>query len=104
MNKICWTIGLLAMFSLFAGLAVATDASVELGEKLFNDPALGGSLNDKSCGSCHPGGEALDEASGQANLSEMINFCIERPLKGKKLQNDSAEMQSLLMYIKSLNK
>jgi len=104
MKKTCWTIGLFAIISFFAGSAMGTDASIDLGKKLFNDPTLGGSSNDKSCGSCHRSGEGLEKAGAQTNLPKMINFCIERPLKGKKLEDGSVELESLKMYIKSVSK
>jgi len=69
---------------------------------LFNDPALGGSTNDKSCGSCHPDGKGLEKASG--NIAEAVNRCIKNPLAGKGLDMDSQEMKDIVAYIKSLKK
>ena len=103
MKKIVMAIGLLAGIGLFSGPAMGNEASVELGKKLFEDPTLGGSRNEASCNSCHREGKGLGEAGAQPNLTEMINFCIERPLKGKKLLVDSAEMKALVLFIKSLD-
>ncbi|MBU0479877.1 MAG: cytochrome-c peroxidase [Proteobacteria bacterium] len=86
-----------------AGAATAGESSVEKGSKLFNDPALGGSTNPKSCNSCHPGGEGLEKAGAKANLTEMINRCVVGPLKGSKIDGRSVEMRSLKMYIESLS-
>ena len=59
MKKTCWIIGLFALIGIFAGSAMGEEASVDLGKILFNDPTLGGSTNDKSCGSCHGEGEGF---------------------------------------------
>jgi len=84
--------------------AFAGESSVELGKKLFNDPALGGSTNARSCASCHPAGEGLEGSGNKENLSAMINRCIQGPLKGSKIDGRSVEMRSLKMYIQSLGK
>jgi cytochrome c len=76
--------------------------AVERGKGLFSDPALGGSTNEKSCNSCHPGGKGL-EHSGQ-NSAEMVNKCIKGPLAGKALEKDSQEMEDILAYMQSLKK
>jgi cytochrome c len=102
MKKTCMIIGLAAIMSVYAGLALSGEASVEQGEQLFNDPTLGGSTNEKSCGSCHPDGRGLKESGTKANLAQMINTCIEKPLGGQALESDSVEMESLVQYIKSL--
>jgi cytochrome c len=34
----------------------------------------------------------------------MINACISKPLKGKPIDVNSTEMQSLVLYIKSIGK
>lgn len=86
---------------LTAGIGFGSGGSAEQGEKLFNDPGLGGSANETSCASCHPGGKGLEQAGGKENLPQMINTCIERPLKGQALGEDSIEMESLVLYIKS---
>jgi len=91
------------MALLLTGLpALAGKSSLELGEKLFKDPTLGGSTNDKSCDSCHAGGKKLEKAAGEKNLTGVINRCITGPLGGHKIDGRSAEMRSLKMYIESL--
>jgi len=82
--------------------SMAGESSIELGEKLFNDPTLGGSTNSKSCGSCHPGGEGLEKAGAKEDLTAMINRCIVGPLKGDKIDGRTVNMRSLKMYIESL--
>lgn len=93
---------------LLSGFTVTTvmgeDASVQMGEKLFNDPTLGGSGNPMSCNSCHPGGQGLEKAAANSDLAQIINYCIEKPMKGNTIDRDSVEMQSLVLYIKSLQK
>lgn len=82
---------------------LAGKSSVEMGEQLFNDPTLGGSKNDKSCNSCHPGGEGLEKAGANEKLVKVINQCITGPLEGEKIDGRTAEMRSLKMYIESLS-
>ena len=89
---------------LIAGnLQAAEKPSASLGKKLFNDPALGGSDNARSCSSCHPGGKGLEKAGNNPDLSAIINRCISGPLHGNTIAEDSPEMQSLILYIKSLH-
>ncbi|MCL7489052.1 MAG: hypothetical protein M8357_12870 [Desulfobulbaceae bacterium] len=102
MKKTCIIIGLAAIMGVYTGLALGGEASVEQGEQLFNDATLGGSTNDKSCSSCHPNGRGLEESGAKDNLAQMINTCIEKPLGGQALENDSVELESLVQYIKSL--
>ncbi len=85
-----------------SSLLAAETPSVTLGEKVFNDAALGGSPNPKSCNSCHPGGEGLVDAGSNPKLSVIINKCITGPLEGKAIRGNSIEMQSMILYIKSL--
>lgn len=93
---------LLAGTFLVAGSqALAGKSSVEHGKELFNDPTLGGSTTDKSCNSCHPGGEGLEKAGSNENLAKIINRCITSALKGEKIDGRSVEMRSLKMYIQS---
>lgn len=75
---------------------------MERGRMLFNDPNLGGSTNDKSCGSCHPGGSGLEDASGE--ITDILNRCIKNALAGESLDMDSQEMKDIIAYIKSLKK
>jgi len=78
----------------------AGSGDVERGKMLFNDPTLGGSANDKSCGSCHPGGKGLENASG--DIAGTVNRCITNALAGEGLDMDSQEMKDIIAYIKSI--
>ncbi len=101
--KVVTSVCLLVLTSLFAGhitLAVQGGASLEKGKKIFNDPELG--TTGKSCNSCHPDGKGLEQAGSKRDLADIINGCITIPLKGKALDPKSVEMESLVLYIKSL--
>jgi cytochrome c len=84
------------------------------GKALFNDPALGGSTNARSCNSCHRGGKGLEKAGtkkytkfmgiAMSTLEEVVNTCIEKPLGGKALDTNSPEMKDIVAYIESLGK
>lgn len=87
-----------------AHTSLAAEATVAQGKKLFNEPALGGTLNPTSCNSCHQDGKGLEKAGAREDLAVMINTCIEQALQGKKLDEHSQEMESLVLYIKSLKK
>lgn len=104
MKKKVTAVVLLIMAGFLSQPVPAEQASAERGEMLFNDPGLGGSANSASCGTCHPGGRNLEAAGGKPDLREMINLCIERPLKGQRLPEDSVEMESLMLYIRALDK
>jgi cytochrome c len=81
-------------------LAAQQEASVAKGKALFNDAKLG--TSGKTCATCHPNGSGLEKAGVISNLPTRINACISKPLKGKPLDVASPEMQSLVLYIKSL--
>ena len=105
---------LAAAIFLFASaltLAFAQQSSqVEKGRVLFNDPAFAG--GKKSCNSCHPDGKGLEQAGmktrfsimglEQNSLEEAINVCIVNANKGNAIDVNSAEMQEMVSYIKSL--
>ena len=78
-------------------------ASIEMGKKLFSDAALGGRENSKTCATCHAGGKGLEVAGRKDNLTDIINNCIVGALQGKVLDK-GAKLDSLLLYIKSLEK
>ena len=82
--------------------ALEPEASAEKGMVLFNDSNLG--TSGKSCSSCHPDGQGIEMAGDKENLTDIINTCISGPLKGQALDTESIEMQSLVLYIKSLAK
>ena len=71
------------------------------GKTLFESVKLG--TNGKSCATCHPGGRKLEWATTypEDKLVNIINTCITKSLKGKPLAVDSAEMKSLVRYIKT---
>jgi len=93
---------LLAAVFGFLTTALAGTPTAEQGKILFNDAALGGSANPASCNTCHPDGRKLEQAGGKENLKTMINGCIKQALHGEPLAADSPEMESLVLYIKSL--
>ena len=84
----------------------------ERGKEHFDNKAFAG--GSKSCSTCHPGGSGLESAgakktfslmgSDQGSLEGAINFCVVNANKGKALDVDSAEMQELAAYIRSLGK
>mgnify|MGYP000318436577 CR=1 FL=1 len=78
--------------------------TVELGEKLFKADNLG--TNGKSCHSCHPGGEGLHEIDAYDDdmLKEMVNFCIRDAIKGRMMDLESTEIESFLLYLRSMKK
>lgn len=93
------------MMVMTAGIAAAKEkTSVELGQKLFNDPKLGGATSGQTCNSCHAGGKGLEKAGNNTKLAEMINKCITGALQGKKIDGRSVEMKSLKLYIQSIAK
>ncbi len=101
--KVATSVCLLVLTALLAGhitFAVQGGATIEKGKKIFNDPSLG--TTGKSCNSCHPDGRGLEQSGTRRNLTDIINGCITTPLKGKALDPNSVEMESLVLYIKSL--
>jgi hypothetical protein len=76
------------------------EAAIDTGKALFNDRALG--TSGKTCNDCHKDGQGLEKAGARKDLEQMVNRCIAGPLKGKALKEDSVEMRSLVLYIKSL--
>jgi len=107
------TIIVSGLFSFFlAASPVMAAGNAEKGKALFNDVKLG--TSGKTCNSCHNEGKGLDKSGEKkemmvmgkkyTTLEDAINFCIEKPLKGKTLDPKSQEMQDLVAYIKSLKK
>lgn len=75
------------------------------GKVLFNDPKFAGGTAGKSCNSCHPDGEGLENAGmKEKSLEETVNMCIENALNGEALDTQSQEMKDIVAYIKSLGK
>ncbi len=92
--------------ALMAGMSLtgyaAEKPTAALGEKLFNDPKLGGATGTKTCAGCHHDGAGVEFSSGKPNLPQIINMCIARGLNGTPLPLDSVEMKSLILYHESL--
>lgn len=88
---------------MIAGPATAQD-QVERGKKLFNSARLG--TNGKSCATCHPNGERLEETASydDGELVKIINQCIKEMLGGKPPAAKSADMTALAAYVRSVAK
>ncbi len=78
---------------------------VKKGDELWHSPKLGN--NGLTCANCHPDAantnphtfpKFQDNVGKVATLREMINWCIQRPLEGKALPEDSEEMKALEAY------
>lgn len=85
-----------------AGPAGAETASVARGKQLFATPGLGASQNATSCTVCHENGAGLEKAGAKPGLAGIINRCIQGPLQGEPLSEQSVAMQSLILYVQSL--
>ena len=105
----------LAVFFIALGFSLAFAAGdLANGKALYNDPTLGGSANDLSCNSCHPDGNGIEHSGSKSysslmgqragSLEDVVNICIQRPLKGKAIAKDSKQMKDIIAYIKSLGK
>jgi cytochrome c len=97
------------MIIMFVALGALTTAALAAdplarGKELFNSKQLG--TNGKSCASCHPGGEQLEEAGAynETQLVKIVNQCIQKSLAGKALPDDSADMKALIAYIRTFSK
>jgi cytochrome c len=101
----------LLMLAVSFSLAIAAQSTPEeRGKAHFDNPTFAGGR--KSCSSCHPEGENLEEAGAktafhimggeQNSLEEAINACIVHANKGHEIDVNSVEMQELVSYIKSL--
>ncbi len=102
-NVVSYPLFVILIASMFpAGLLAAEKPSLEKGRLLFNSRSLAGATSGKSCAECHPAGAGLENAWKNPNLAGQVNNCIAGPLKGMKLEVNSVEMQSLIMYIRSL--
>jgi thiosulfate dehydrogenase len=86
----------------------STDAFIDQGNRTFHDAnALGGTIA-VSCDMCHPNAanthpETYPKYQVQlgrvALLRDMINWCIENPVRGKPLADDDPKLRSLEAYI-----
>ena len=90
-----------------------TSDPVEYGKALFADPSLG--TAGKSCLTCHPDPSTLsgvgskyspkayfNMAKREMTLKEVINFCIQVPMRGKPLPEDDERLLALEAYLRSL--
>ncbi len=100
MGKIAILLVLVVLVAGGTAFSAQQGATVEKGKALFNDPKLG--TTGKSCNSCHPDGKGLEKSGSRPDLTDVINGCITIPLKGKAIDAKSSEMESLVLYIKSL--
>ncbi len=93
--------------------AEETKKFIEKGNAIFHDAKqLGGTIS-VSCDMCHPNGanthpETYPKYQVQlgrvALLRDMINWCIENPVKGKPLADDNPKLRALEAYILATRK
>ena len=86
----------------------STDAFIEQGRQIFHDAGrLGGTIG-VSCDMCHPNAanthpETYPKYQVQlgrvAMLRDMINWCIENPVRGKPLADDDPKLKAMEAYI-----
>ena len=86
----------------------STQAFVDKGSQIFHDAkAMGGTIA-VSCDMCHPNGanthpETYPKYQVQlgrvAMLRDMINWCIENPVRGKPLADDDPRLKAMEAYI-----
>ncbi len=88
--------------------AASTQAFVEEGNRVFHDADLLGGTVAVSCDMCHPDAsnthpETYPKYQVQlgrvALLRDMINWCIENPVRGKPLADDDPKMRAMEAYI-----
>jgi thiosulfate dehydrogenase len=91
----------------------STDALIAEGNRIFHDASALGSTDAISCDMCHPNAanthpETYPKYQVQlgrvALLRDMINWCIENPVRGKPLADDDPKMKALEAYILSQRK
>ena len=88
--------------------AISTQKTVDDGNKVFHDAKeLGGTVGI-SCDMCHPDGanthpETYPKYQVQlgkvALLRDMINWCIENPVRGKPLADEDPKMKAMEAYL-----
>jgi hypothetical protein len=86
----------------------STEKFVEEGNKIFHDAKLLGGTIAVSCDMCHPNAanthpETYPKYQVQlgrvALLRDMINWCIENPVRGKPLADDDVKLRAMEAYI-----
>lgn len=92
----------ITLFALTAAAQSADGPTTERGRELFGSTSLG--TNGRSCAVCHPDGKDLQDVgeNDDKTLASITNKCIVKALKGKALADGSADMSSLIMYMKSV--
>ena len=90
-----------ALLALMTTALAADQASVARGKDLFNSTQLGS--NQKSCATCHSDGRKLATAASfdEKKLAQIVNQCIQNALEGKELPPKSADMASIIMYLRT---
>jgi thiosulfate dehydrogenase len=88
--------------------ADSTQAFVEEGNRVFHDAAALGGTIAVSCDMCHPDAanthpETYPKYQVQlgrvAMLRDMINWCIQNPVRGKPLADDDPKLKAMEAYI-----
>lgn len=88
--------------------AESTQAFVEEGNRIFHDAAALGGTIAVSCDMCHPDAanthpETYPKYQVQlgrvALLRDMINWCIQNPVRGKPLADDDPKMKAMEAFI-----
>ncbi|MDD5168057.1 MAG: hypothetical protein PHN75_04505 [Syntrophales bacterium] len=103
MKRIAMIAVMVLLIASFTGmLSAANGPSTALGEKLFKSKTLGGASSGKSCATCHPRGQGLENATKRPDLTAKINNCIVGALRGHTIGENSIEMKSLVLYLKFL--
>lgn len=86
----------------------STERLVAEGKRIFHDAKALGGTNSVSCDMCHPDGsnthpETYPKYQVQLGrvvlLRDMINWCIENPVRGKPFPDDDPRLKALEAYI-----
>ncbi len=86
----------------------SADKLIAEGKRIFHDAKALGGTNSISCDMCHPDGsnthpETYPKYQVQlgrvALLRDMINWCIENPVRGKPFPDDDPRLKALEAYI-----
>ncbi len=93
---------ILLMFALPCAVSALEAPSRATGKILFETPHLG--TSGQSCASCHLDGKGLEQLRrmDDATLTATVNRCIASALRGSPLDPSSTEMESLILYLRSL--
>lgn len=99
-------VAMIAILFVLCGMTVVfalqEESTAQKGRELFINAAFGKS--GKTCNDCHPGGKGLEKAGERKGLEGFINNCIRNGLKERAYPTLSREMQSLVLYIRSIGK